>query len=137
MSLLQAVNEYRKAYEDLSSGIKIPYYTEIGSCTAVLGIVEGFGDRFSLDNYISEEIAPHWEFFSGDTSYPIPSSDEDFTPERYYDRCPNLWIGEQGIFRKVYCGYVASELEKFSEVDFLKWVDARKVQNAKLGVDHI
>ena len=56
-------------------------------------------DAFMLWYNTSDDVYDNWDKFSGDYMYPVPSPDENMTPEEYYYYTPNKWGGEYGKLR--------------------------------------
>ena len=135
MNVLDLVEEYRKVYEGLSNGNIAPAFPQFGSCFVLSKLCRKFKSTFNLAKYISEEIAPTWASFSGNTLYPVPVQ-KGFCPEEVFQESNNLWIGDYGRFRKLYCGYVAYKLGKLTEEDILKWTRGQYPHNMSISATH-
>ena len=122
MNVLDIVKAYKKVYEGLADGRITPSLIVHGSCHTLKKLCGELYHSFDLPTYISDVISPSWEFYSGESLYPV-SVPEGFCPEDAYEESANLWIGDYGQRRKDYCEYVASELGKLTEEEILKWID--------------
>lgn len=94
--------------QDLADG-EPPTNYKWGLCNDLNKVVEA-----KLANRFVSEQSVGWEHHSGSKDYPVPSNDGATTPFRAYHDTYNLWIGQQGEFRRDLCRYL---LEK------LKWQD--------------
>ena len=56
--------------------------------------------------------AIYWDKYSGDETYPVPSTDHLTNSDAYwYNIHSNLWIGKYGALRRDLCGFIADRLE--------------------------
>lgn len=85
-----------------------PYDLEDGICENI--------DSYYFFNDIEEftpdlsEYFKTWEHFSGSTTFPVPSSDPDKTPQAFYQLCDNLWQGQQLEYRVSLLNHIIQEL---------------------------
>ena len=75
----------------------------------------------NADRYIWSEVYDRvvrdWEYFSGDEYYPVPSPDNRFSHEQYFDRCHNLWDrrSKYGKMRYKFLDYMIDKVQDLIE----------------------
>ena len=67
---------------------------------------------------ISTQIEKHfltWEHYSGNTTFPVPSTDKRYSTQMYYVKNTSLWRGKQGKLRQSLVDHLINCLEKGCE----------------------
>jgi len=125
MDKINTVEDLANHFRGLADGSIQPFEPEWGICTHI-GILIDEGvvtEQFlaEFDEYIDiERYYSDWDKFSGNKYYPVPSIDDDLTPEEEYEIATeegSMWDGTYGDLRKDLCLHIAKELDKLIEVN--------------------
>jgi hypothetical protein len=121
MGNIITIEDLANHFRGLADGSIQPFESELGICNHISFLVdEGIvTEQFlsEFDEYINiERYYSGWDKFSGNEYYPVPSIDDDLTPEEEYELAYNteggMWEGTYGGLRKDLCLHIAKQLEK-------------------------
>ena len=70
-------------------------------------------DTFNVQFNIRESVYESWEHFSGDDSYPIPSTVLGMTEQQAFHNSPK-WEGEYGKLRRDWCRHLAEYVAQYT-----------------------
>lgn len=124
--LSKLIGIYKSLLKGLGDGTKEVKYSRVGVCAELTVMVERLPEEGiyikgyeELQHYIREVINPSWEFFSGDYAYPVPHPCHRYDAMSAFLTIEDLWASDYGDMRRLYCTYLAEELEKVTEEEIL------------------